>query len=208
MTASATNFTTTIVSPDGALGPVAVRRFSVDEYHRLIQDGYFAADERFELLEGLITQKMARDPIHDSAFELALAELIRRVPAGWRVRPQCAITTGDSQPEPDLVIVRGTPRDNSSHHPAPADIALVVEVSNTSLAEDRTLKCRLYAQAGIQAYWIINVVDRQVEVYSEINNTAQSLAYAPAKIVGIDESVAVTVGGAPLDPIAVADLLP
>src|SRR5436190_12259255 len=109
-----------------------VRRFTVDEYHRMIADGYFARDERIELLEGLIVQKMPRDPVHDAAVELALQLLQAHMPQGWRVGPQCAISTIDSEPEPDLAVVRGQPRDYLSHHPGPRDIAVLVEVSNTS----------------------------------------------------------------------------
>jgi len=68
------------VGPRYALPPLLVRRFTVDEYHRMIRDGYFGADERFELVEGLIVQTMPRDPIHDAGLEIALDQLVLRQP--------------------------------------------------------------------------------------------------------------------------------
>ena len=108
---------TTAVSPpissQYGVPPRAVRRFTVEEYHQLIEEGFFAHDERFELLEGWIVAKMPRNPIHDAAIDVA-HELIRTaLPTGWRVRVQSAITLSDSEPEPDLVIVRGEARDYS-----------------------------------------------------------------------------------------------
>jgi Uma2 family endonuclease len=185
-----------------------LRRFTVEEYHRMIRDGYFADNERFELLEGLIVEKMSRDPVHDAAVEIALALLQSRVPAGWRVRPQCAATTADSEPEPDLAVVQGTPRDHLARHPGPREIALVVEVSNTSLQSDRGIKARVYARAGIGAYWIVNLIERQVEVYTEPTGPAAEPAYQRRTDYLIGQAVPLTVGGTHIGGIPVAELLP
>jgi Uma2 family endonuclease len=144
-----------------------VRRFSVEEYHRLISQGYFASDERFELLEGWIVAKVPRNPVHDAAVQIANDLLRDLVPGGWGVRCQLALTTSDSEPEPDVVVARGQPRDYVSRHPGPGDVALVVEVANTSLFDDREIKGRVYARAGVSVYWIVNLIDRQVEVYTD-----------------------------------------
>lgn len=91
--------------------PGPVRRFTVEEYHKLIDSGLFPEDEPFELLEGWVVPKMARKPPHGVAIDL-LSEVIRdRLPGGWRVRIQSAITTADSEPEPDVAVVRGQARD-------------------------------------------------------------------------------------------------
>src|SRR5947209_7411074 len=90
--------------------PVPVRRFTVDEYHHMIDAGFFAHDERFELLEGWIVPKMTRHPPHDVAIDLAQDMIRPLLPADWRMRIQSAITTQDSEPEPDIAVVRGSAR--------------------------------------------------------------------------------------------------
>jgi Uma2 family endonuclease len=180
----------------------------VEEYHRLIQDGYFAADERFELLDGLIVAKMPRDPIHDAAVEIADEAFRSRMPAGWRVRVQCAITTVDSEPEPDLVIVQGRPQDYLQRHPGPADLALLVEVANTSLQDDRTFKGTTYARAGIREYWIINLVDFRVEVYTDPSGPHIAPAYRRRQDYGIGQSIPLNIGGTAVAAVPVSDLMP
>ena len=174
----------------------------------MIRDGYFADDERFELLEGFIVEKMPRDPVHDAAVEIALALLQARVPAGWRVRPQCAATTTDSEPEPDLTVVRGEPRDYIARHPGPQDIALLVEVSNTTLHRDRAVKARVYARAGVTVYWIVNLIDRQVEVYADPTGPAPLPAYGRRTDYREGQAVPLVVGGMQVGQIPVNELLP
>jgi Uma2 family endonuclease len=184
-----------------------VRLFSVGEYHRLIADGYFASDERFELLEGLIVQKMPRDPIHDAALMIAEELLRARLPEGWRVRVQSAITTGDSEAEPDLVIVRGQPRDYLTRHPGPQDLAAVIEIANTTLHDDRTIKQRVYARAGIRTYWIINLINRRIEVYEDpVGDPAPT--YRRHTDFEVGTSIPLTIGTAGVPPIPVGELLP
>jgi hypothetical protein len=105
-----------------------MRTFTVEEYHWLIAQDFFAQDERFELLDGLIVNKMARDPIHDASLAASRRVLDARLPTGWHVRVQSAVTTGSSEPEPDLAIVRGTEFDYVSRHPGAADAELHMRV--------------------------------------------------------------------------------
>ena len=88
-------------------------------------------------------------------------------PDGWYVDSQEPITLDDSEPEPDIVVVRGDTRDYLDRHPGARDLSLVVEVADSTLERDRTLKQRLYGRAGIPVYWIVNLVERQLEVYSQ-----------------------------------------
>ena len=146
------------------LGPI--RRFSVAEYHRLIDAGVFEGDERVELLEGSIATKMTRKPPHDAAVA-QLAELLRAVlPPTHHIRVQSAVTTADSEPEPDIAVVRGRALDYRERHPGPGDIALLVEVADSSVERDRA-KARIYARAGVGAYWLVNLVDKWIEEYAE-----------------------------------------
>jgi Uma2 family endonuclease len=142
------------------------RRFSISEYHHLARLGILTEDDDLELLEGYLVHKMTRNPPHDCAMHLLLRLLSRMVPDEWEVRCQAAVTLGDSEPEPDLAIVRTDAAHYKYRHPAPADIAIAIEVADSTLASDRADKCRIYARAGIQVYWIVNIVDQQVEVYS------------------------------------------
>src|ERR1700734_1547572 len=112
-------------SPRYRLATLAVRRFTVAEYHRLIEDHYFVADEQFELIDGYITEKMSRNPPHDAALNRARRRIERALSPGWIVRIQSAITTTDSEPEPDIAVARGEDDDYKARHPGPLDLALV-----------------------------------------------------------------------------------
>jgi hypothetical protein len=95
----------------------------VNEYHRLVQAGVLEEDEPVELLEGWIVEKIPRNPLHDAVVSLILNRVLApRLPAGWFCRGQSAITTTDSEPEPDIAVVRGNERDYLARHPGPADI--------------------------------------------------------------------------------------
>ena len=154
-----------------------VRRFTVEEYRRLGESGILAEDDRVELLEGWIVPKMVHNPPHDNAVELIDEALRAELPAGFFVRVQSAIHTADSEPEPDLALVSGSPRARKGRHPTPDEVALVVEVADASLDRDRGAKARLYARAGIRAYWIVNLVDRQVEVHEDPTGPVAEPAY-------------------------------
>lgn len=155
-----------------------LHRWSVADYHRFIELGILTEDDRVELLEGNVVTKMAHNPPHDVAVQRLTKRLVRLAPTGWEVRIQSAITLADSEPEPDGVVARGDESTFAHRHPQPADIGLVVEVSSSSLQIDRTDKGRIYAQAGLPIYWIINVVDRQIEVYTNPQSVGSSPNYA------------------------------
>src|SRR5438128_1194075 len=132
------------------------RRFSVAEYHRLIQTGILTEDDNLELLEGYLVCKMSRNPPHDATIQKATKRLFRVLPAGWDLRIQSAVTLPDSEPEPDFAVVRGDETAYRAHHPGPPDVGLVIEVADSTLPGDRDDKGRIYARAGIPTYWIVN----------------------------------------------------
>jgi Uma2 family endonuclease len=140
-----------------------IRRFSVAEYHRLIEIGILTEDENVELLEGWIVPKMPRNPPHDAGVETIRGVLSSRLPAGWSIRGQSAISTGDSEPEPDVAVVRGEPRTYRQRHPGPADIGLLIEIVDSSVNRNRGEKGLIYARAGILHYWIVNLVESWIE---------------------------------------------
>lgn len=188
--------------------PRGVRRFSVDEYHRMIEEGYFQHDERFELLEGWIIAKMSRNPVHDAAVDIAEQILTQVLGDGWYVRGQKALTTSDSEPEPDIVIVRGKPRDYAAQHPGPKDVALVIEVANSSLVDDREFKGRVYARAGVQLFWIINLIDRVIEVHRVPGLVNGVPVYTQREVFTTEQTITFSAGDAVVGPISVADFMP
>jgi Uma2 family endonuclease len=183
-----------------------LKRFTVEEYHKMIQSGALDEEARFELLEGWIVYKVTKNPVHDSTVD-RVQELLRDRLKGYRVRVQSAITTADSEPEPDVVAAIGPASRYNTHHPGPADIALVVEVADSSLPRDRA-KRLIYARAGISVYWIVNLPEQVVEVYSDPTGPAAVPAYNKVERYLPPESVPLTVGGQTLPPIFVREILP
>lgn len=184
-----------------------VRRFTVEEYHRLGDACVLTEEDDVELLEGLIVPKMIRKPIHDAMVAAVGKTLSQVLPDGWHLRIQMAMTTSDSEPEPDLAIVRGDERDYLTRHPRPDDVALVVEVAETSLERDRN-KRQIYARAGIACYWIVNLLDSAVEAYSGPSAPGDEPRYLHEQAVRSGESVALEVAGQEIASIAATDLLP
>jgi Uma2 family endonuclease len=130
------------------------------------------------------------------------------LPPVWRLRIQSAITTEDSEPEPDLVLVRGSSRQFLSRHPQPPDVGLVIEVADTTLSQDRNDKSRLYARAGIVEYWLVNVRNGQLEVFTHPSGRTTSPAYAQQQVFEPGQTVDLRLDGHLLATINVADLLP
>jgi Uma2 family endonuclease len=185
--------------------PDLIKRFTVDQYHRLIDADVFAADARVELLEGWIVYKMTHNPLHDSTVD-RIQEILRdRISKTWRVRVQSAITTRDSEPEPDIVIARGPASRYAKRHPVAKDIELIVEVADSSLDRDRNEKGPLYARAGISVYWIVNLQESVVEVYS---SPTRGRRYAALQRFRMKDSVPLAIAGQTLPPIPVKELLP
>src|SRR4051794_9689051 len=123
--------------------PLPVYRLSVEQYHAMIRHGILTDDDPVELLEGILVQQMGKNPPHTFATQFIRDELPPMMPAGlWFVSDQEPITTTDSEPEPDVFIVRGRRRDYlaQDRHPGPADMGLVIEVSESTLATDRGTK--------------------------------------------------------------------
>lgn len=185
-----------------------MRKFSVDEYHRMIQTGILTEDDPVELLEGWIVLKMPRNPPHYGVIEISEEILRGRLAPGWKVRVQSAITTDDSEPEPDLVVASGTSRSHLDHHPEPPEIALVIEVADSTLTRDRQDKGRLYARASIVCYWIINLVDRQIEIYTDPSGPGANPTYHRRQDYAVTDSVPLVIEGKEIARIAVSEFFP
>jgi Uma2 family endonuclease len=184
---------------------IRTRRWNRREYDRLIELGILHEDEPIELLAGRLVVAEPKRPPHAVATDLVASALRHAFGPGWTVRTQAPIALDDlSEPEPDLAVVQGDARAYRDAHPTRP--VLAVEIAESSLRLDRGLKHRLYAQAGLQEYWIVNLVDRVLEVYREPVRRGRRSVYGSVEILG-PEGV-VTPLAAPGARINVADLLP
>ena len=196
---------------DVALPPVPGSEFwrlSLKKYHEMVHQGILTEDDPVELWEGLLVEKMPKNRAHCLATELARETLTPRVPAGWHLEAQESVTLLNSEFEPDIAIVRGTARDYVDENLVAADLALVIEISDTTLARDRGFKKEIYAKAGIPVYWIVNLVDRRVEVYSDPGGVADKPDYRQPDDFGETEDVPLVIGGQAVARIPVRELLP
>ena len=186
-----------------------VHRFSVREYHRLRDDGYLDGPTRYELLDGYITPKMTPKPPHASTVAKLQDQFLELIPTGIKARVDQVITLSTSEPVPDLCVVRQSfPEEYDDHHPGSADCELVVEVSATTLESDRTDMMKIYARDRIKVYWIVNLIDRTVEVYEVPNGTKAKPRYKTRRVYSEVAVVPVILAGKKRGGIAVKDILP
>ncbi|HBI44630.1 MAG TPA: Uma2 family endonuclease [Planctomycetales bacterium] len=182
-------------------------RMSVERYHEMIEAGILTEDDPVELLEGWLVEKMPKNMPHRKAIRRLRLILERLAPVGWFVDAQEPITTTDSEPEPDLAVIRGDSEDYSNH-PGPQDLALVVEVSDSTLQRDRITKQRIYARAGVSVYWIVNLIDGQVEVYTDPSGPDEKPSYRQRQDYGPADQVPFLIDGREIGRIAVREVLP
>ncbi|MCB9434790.1 MAG: Uma2 family endonuclease [Ardenticatenaceae bacterium] len=179
---------------------------TVAQYHAMIQSGALTEDNSIELLQGWLVQKMPKKPRHSTITRIIRKHLAKLLPSGWYVDSQEPLTTSDSEPEPDVMIVRGNETDYLYQHPGPEDVALVVEVSDATLNRDQTLKKQLYAAAAIPVYWIINLPDNQVEVYYHPFLGSTGPDYRQRQTYRQSEFVPVWIGSETVGEISVAQI--
>ena len=184
------------------MSALSLKRWSREEYDRLVESGVLSPEERVELLEGDIVRMWPQSPGHAGAainVEEALRQVFR---TGYHLRVQMPfLGRDDSEPEPDVTVVRGHQRDYFRAHPSTA--VLLVEVSDSTLVYDRRRKGPSYARANVPDYWIVNLVDRVVEVYRD---PTPEHGYQSTQTYRATE--AITPLGAPNASVPVDDLLP
>ena len=144
------------------------KTWTVSEYHRLVDEGILD-DHPVELLKGEIVVMAPEGVPHASISVRAGEYLVRLLGERAQVRPAKPITLSEvsSEPEPDLAIVRRSPHEYGDHHPYPEDVLWLVEYANTSLSKDLDEKKRLYADAGVPEYWVVNLRDMTVLVFRD-----------------------------------------
>jgi Uma2 family endonuclease len=179
-----------------------LRLLSVADYHRMVEAGVLAPDERVELIAGQLYKMAAKGTAHSAA--VTRIERVLKAHLGNRVllRFQDPIQLDNySEPEPDVAVVQVDPLDYEDHHPTSSEVYLLIEVADSTLKRDRELKAPAYAQSGILDYWILDVNQRQLYMFRSPTPTG----YATEVVLSESDVIA------PLafsdDPIAIADLL-
>lgn len=185
----------------------AMHRFSIDEYERMINSGFFDDKERVELLDGWIVKKMPHNGPHDFVLAVLYPLLLALMPENFFVRCQSSVTFDTSIPEPDFSIADGTPADYLPNRPTANDIAVVIEVSDSSLVTDQDFKLLLYARNKIPIYWIVNFIDKRVEVYT-LPRGGKNPIYRNRTDYTITDTVPVIVQGQTLGLLPVNEFIP
>ncbi len=147
---------------------------------------------------------------HVMCIKLVNQSLTAILPIGWHIGTQQPITMQTSEPEPDLVVIRGQIRDFEDRHPAGTDVGLVIEVADTSLQMDREQKLPIYAQAGIVEFWIVNLNNNTIEVFRDpqLGSESNKAGYQSPKIFSASDKIAVSLGDQSIGELKVSDLLP
>ena len=181
-------------------------RLSVEQYHRISEAGIIPSGAAVELIEGLLVRKMPKNPPHIIATALLNRLLLRLLPDDWFVLigDPIMLEALGSEPEPDVMIVRGNPRDYRAAKPGPDAAALVIEVADTSYRYDRQVKWALYAAAGVPVYWIVDLNRRVLEVHAD----PSAEGYRSLAVLALDDEAPVVLDGREVARLRVADILP
>ncbi len=190
----------------------AVRRVRVsrDMFAAMIQAGVIREGERVQLIDGELFQMAAMNDPHWTVLNHLLNLLPRTLPTGWSITCQSPIIVDEfGEPEPDIAVIRGTPRERKSK-PKAADAALVIEVTDTTLGFDRGRKQIAYSEAGISEYWILNIIDRVVEVRTDPRPRSGDSrgTYATIHTYRGDEQVPLRLDGQAIADFPVTELMP
>ncbi len=186
--------------------PPELYRFRIDQYEEMGRAGILTEEDRVELVEGVLYRKPMKKGTHSIAARATAAALGRVIPAQsyFVTREDPVRIPGRAgMPEPDVSVVKGRSRDYAEQ-PEGGDVALVVEVAEKSLLFDQTGKLSSYAGGGIPVYWIVNLIDRQVEVYSSPGPDG----YRSRQVYTPGQDVPIVIDGAQMGQVAVVELLP
>lgn len=185
----------------------AIHRLTVAQYDEMARTGILTSSDRVELLEGWLVEKMTKNPPHRIATRHVRLSLEAVTPPGWYVDTQEPIVTADSEPEPDVVVIRGKTEDYSDRNPGAEHVALVIEIADSTLIRDRQLKARIYGRAGIPIYWIVNLTERTLEVHMDPSGAKSPAGYSRRAVHRPGETVAVVIDGKEVAAVEVSALL-
>ncbi|NEP02660.1 MAG: Uma2 family endonuclease [Symploca sp. SIO2E9] len=158
----------TLANLSFTLEPTYLKHWTLKDYHRMSELGILDSNEGTELIAGQITLMAAKGTSHVTSLHLLANALRDQLGSSVLIRTQDPIQLDNfSEPEPDLAIVKGTVLDYAQQHPGPHHVYLVVEVADSTLKQDCEIKDKLYAQAGITEYWVLDTKNRQLHVFSD-----------------------------------------
>ena len=183
----------------------------IDLYERLVEEGVFDAHDPVYLWKGRLVEKMPKGPRHIYAQTALYMLLIRLVPEGWHVRHESPVrVVAVGVPEPDFMVLRGANRDHKNQTPTSLDVALAVEVADSSVNFDSGEKLEVYAAAAIPVNWVVNLPGGSIDVYTRpVGATQMERArYLDVRPYRLDDEVPVTLDGREVGKIAVRDVLP
>lgn len=182
-----------------------IARMTVPEYLSLVESGFYE-DRRVEMWEGWVVDRMSHGTYSAMLIMMISEWNFERRPKGTTIRTQIPVRLRESCPEPDVAVVRGTTADYGDRIPVASDILMLIEVSDSTLNEDRTTKARMYASADVEEYWIVNCIERQVEVYTEPHAKAKMPRYRKLTTYLPGQSIPVHVAGKKLGELTVNSL--
>jgi Uma2 family endonuclease len=195
------------IAPATASGLVPYR-LTVRQFEKMIDAGVFRDDDHVELLGGLLVDKMVKHDPHNFAIDMLGAILNDILPPDWIARQEKSVVLGRFwRPEPDIAIARGPRTRYRAKGPRRADLAMLVEVADSTYAKDRGAKWRRYAASGVSVYWIVNLPLRQIEVYSASTGRGKSAGYGDIKTYGPNDEVPLILEGRELGRIKVSEVL-
>lgn len=164
---------------------VLTHRFTVDDYHRMAEAGILKPGAKVELIDGEIVDMLPIGPFHSGSVYRLTRGFTQKADGRWLVASQGPLQLGESDmPEPDVMLLRPSEDDYTSRHPVAGDVFLVIEVADSSLTFDQNVKLPLYARAGIEEVWILNVPQKQIEIYRQ----PQFMAYESKTILRTGEA--------------------
>jgi Uma2 family endonuclease len=186
--------------------PLRLYRLSVAQYDEMARLGVLKKSDRVELIDGFMVEKKVKNERHVTTTWLLHLAFSRALAPGWFAVTESPIVLARSEPEPDVMIVRGRIQDYFRRKPAPGDVSLLVEVSDTTYLEDRA-RAAYYAESGITDYWIANIREQRIEVYSDPTGPAEAPEYRTRLDHGRDDTVPLIVEAQVVARLAVRDLL-
>jgi Uma2 family endonuclease len=193
---------------DEIIIPIPRRDLGVDEYRQKAALGELGESSPEELLEGNIVRKERQSLRHEASLEV-LQQLFKvMLPEGMHTRIQQPLDLAESRPEPDVAVVSNTLDNYAVRHPTSKEIAMIVEVADASLLKDRRLKARIYSRAGILTYWLLNLMDSQLEVFTNPSGPVPMPGYQEHRVYRIEDRISLVIGLNDVGTIRIGNLIP
>ncbi len=181
---------------------------TVDVYDRLGESGVFGDKSPIYLWKGRLVEPMTKGDPHEFALGGLNEVLVQLCQGSWHVRPSSPVRVrDDSKPEPDFVVLRGRNRDYRKRKPSLQDVAMLVEISDSSLGHDSGEKRDVYAAASVPVYWIVNIPNQRIDVYARPTGPVEQPRFESCQSFGPDDEVPVVLDGREVGKVAVKDVL-